>query len=187
MEDLFTLGLGCDIAGAYLVAKGLLMSPGEIRQEAKTYGWFNAYIAIARVDGKVAGLIGVGGLIMGFVFQVAGYASVLGTDTTARPSGARAVMSVAATRAGAVLVLGAHQLLKDRLRRAQLIRVAKQSPDGRSQGRPDGSMLATLAEELYGQSRPSDETFQQFAQRILGHQQRDGARPGVGLGISVVS
>jgi hypothetical protein len=32
IEDLFTLGLGCDLAGAWLLAQGLLLTPRQIRR-----------------------------------------------------------------------------------------------------------------------------------------------------------
>lgn len=31
LEDLFTVGIGQDVAGAYLLSRGLLASPGDLR------------------------------------------------------------------------------------------------------------------------------------------------------------
>jgi hypothetical protein len=123
VEDLFTLGLGFDIAGAALLAQGLLVSSADIRQTARTYGWFNADIANSRIGDKVAGCSGRVALILGSLLQIAAYAAVLGTDNAVRSSSSRVLGALIASLVGIGVVLGAHRVLRDRCRRSESIRV----------------------------------------------------------------
>src|SRR4051812_20636134 len=72
--DLFMLGLGADITGAYVLAKGLLTSPSEQARRARSYYDVNPPLAIAQVKDRLDGEVGVCGLGLGFLAQAAGYA-----------------------------------------------------------------------------------------------------------------
>jgi hypothetical protein len=72
-NDLFTLGLGFDISGAYLVAKGLTTRPVEYlrrtRAAANSFAAFRVRAAEDFADGR----IGVTALVLGFGMQAVGY------------------------------------------------------------------------------------------------------------------
>jgi hypothetical protein len=80
--DLFIVGLGVEVFGGYLVAKGLLLSPSAL----KVFGT-NAGIGIAdvvdRVKSRVDALIGLALLILGFGLQFTGYVLQLSGDHSA--------------------------------------------------------------------------------------------------------
>ena len=72
-SDVFVVGIGFDIAGAYLLAKGLLMSDRQVLGLARSYYGGSPDQVVARVDDRIAGKVGVVALVVGFLFQLAGY------------------------------------------------------------------------------------------------------------------
>jgi hypothetical protein len=80
--DLFMAGLGFDIAGALLLARGLLSSPAEIA-ELNTLEGLESGATVAQVRDRVDAEFGVGSLILGFTLQAIGYvATVLGASSS---------------------------------------------------------------------------------------------------------
>jgi hypothetical protein len=120
--DLFIAGLGVEVFGGYLVAKGLLLSSSAL----KVFGT-NAGIGIAdvvdRVKSRVDAKFGMTFLIVGFVLQLIGYFLQLDGDQSVH--GQRLLVSAIALFAiavGAAYVFW--RSLRDRLFKRGLVAVA---------------------------------------------------------------
>src|SRR4051812_39791358 len=70
--DLFITGLGFDIAGALLLARGLLSSAAEIAQ-LNTWAGVAGGATVAKVRDRVDAEFGIAALILGFTVQAIGY------------------------------------------------------------------------------------------------------------------
>jgi hypothetical protein len=77
LTDLFLVGLGLDISGAILLAKGLLLSPRELAMLNTYYGSSNG-VHKDRCRNRALGEFGVAYLTAGFVLQAVGYALEIG-------------------------------------------------------------------------------------------------------------
>src|SRR5262245_54836778 len=78
LQDLFAIGLGFDIAGAFLLALGLLVSPREIARRSAIYPGFNSALMASQARDRADGEIGLVSLVAGFVLQALAYALTLG-------------------------------------------------------------------------------------------------------------
>src|SRR4051794_26231200 len=93
LADLFLVGLVFDIAGAVLLAKGLLLSP-------RTLSKLNTYWGIShgqprdRIDNRIAGEFGVVYLVLGFALQFVGYSLEIG-GTSTKAGGERLMVALA--------------------------------------------------------------------------------------------
>jgi hypothetical protein len=88
-SDLFPAGLGFDITGAYLLARGLITGPAEYSQRflrsRHSFARFNVRAAEDFADGKA----GVLALVTGFVLQAVAYVlSATGVASHTRGAGA---------------------------------------------------------------------------------------------------
>ena len=125
--DAFTFGIGCDIAGATLLARGVLGSDAQIAMASSARLGWNPVDLHGRIADRVDGSAGLAGLILGFVAQAVGYALGLGGATSR--TGTQAVLTgVAFAVVGAGLVGGGWRATRDRRLRARMIAVARVSP-----------------------------------------------------------
>ena len=46
LDDLFTAGIGCDLAGAWLLARGLIATPEQLTRFSTAFWDSNRYLAI---------------------------------------------------------------------------------------------------------------------------------------------
>jgi hypothetical protein len=74
LEDLFLAGLAFDIVGAFLLARGLLLSNRQIFWLAGTNKGLSQLAVPDRCQNKALGIFGVAYLSIGFFFQGIGYA-----------------------------------------------------------------------------------------------------------------
>lgn len=139
-EDIFVVGIGFDIAGAYLLAKGLLLSSEQIHELSSTYVGFSPRQIIGRADDKISSTVGVLGLIAGFVCQLIGYVLNLALGSTAHPSSLRAAIAICLAGLTVVVVLGGDRIIRPWWRRRLLVDIAHYSAPGSRQGRPFGSL-----------------------------------------------
>ena len=72
VTDLFAVGIGFDIAGAYLLARGLLISPHGLWVRFTIAGADTRFVDEAK--DRVMAVVGLGALASGFVIQAFGYA-----------------------------------------------------------------------------------------------------------------
>lgn len=163
-EDLFTTGIGCDISGAYLVARGLLMRPADIRAITSTRLEYSGPQIASRVHDRVAGRFGVGALIVGFIFQLAGFIVVTGTDLDARPSWGRGVAALAFAAVGGGAVMAVYFCGRARVFRLETIEVAQFDGYGERQPLPDGGLLRDVSKDRWPQH--DGETLSEYALRV---------------------
>src|SRR5439155_9132508 len=123
-SDVFVVGIGLDIAGAYLLAKGLLMGDRQVLGLARTYFDASPDQVVARVDDRIAGTVGVMALVVGFLFQLAGYfinSSIRVSTTDA--SLPRGLVTIGLAVGAVAVVRIAYSTIRPTLRRRFLIRL----------------------------------------------------------------
>jgi hypothetical protein len=89
IDDLFTAGLGFDLAGACLLGIGLLVGPGEIFRRSGTFTGYNAANIVSLAKDRVDATAGFAAIILGFLCQGIGYAAIVwgaGAETGWRPA-----------------------------------------------------------------------------------------------------
>ena len=126
VQDLFAIGLGFDIAGAFLLALGLLVSSREIARRSAIYPGFNSSLMVSYARDRVDGAIGLVALVVGFILQAVGYAltfgGVGGIDTNGGFRRGAAALTLSAL--GAAFVLLAWKLIRQPLVNRTLVGVA---------------------------------------------------------------
>jgi hypothetical protein len=175
VEDLFTAGLGLDLAGAYLLALGLLREPWQIAYLGTWYGAMQQSSAAA-LD-RVRAEFGASALGLGFGLQMAGALAVL--DGAAVRTGRSEVV------AGLVIGLGTFGLAmlaywvlhRARLRRL-VVQVARETPwdrggdiepgDSHPPWLPHLRALVQLGQELDLSVRRAGESESGYAERVYG-------------------
>ena len=121
VDDLFTAGIGFDIAGALMLAKGLLVPASEqVKRNASGYGGYSFYQVISWSEDWVDAVFGASSLAVGFVFQAAGYALVIGGAPVENVKLAGA-LAFAFAAAAAVLSCGLWRVSKSRLVRSRIV------------------------------------------------------------------
>lgn len=106
ISDLFALGLGCDFVGAYLLGRGLLVSPGTIVGRSTPQYDFQVKLALGQAEDRVDAMAGIASLLAGFAIQAAGYALELARSSavgTAADAGLLAGIAIVVA-AGLLLV-----------------------------------------------------------------------------------
>jgi len=78
VTDLFAVGIGFDIAGAYLLARGLLISPHGLWVRFTIAGAGTRFVDEAK--DRVMAVVGLGTLASGFVIKAFGYALSLAVE-----------------------------------------------------------------------------------------------------------
>jgi hypothetical protein len=112
VTDLFVVGLGFDMIGAVLLAKGLLINPATIYKVAGTFWGLNVGDAVDRASNRVDAKFGVGCLVGGFLFQAVGYTVALaGADASTGAD--RAITAVALMALAMAAAYGAYVLLRE--------------------------------------------------------------------------
>jgi hypothetical protein len=157
-----------DIAGAYLLGRGLLVSPIDIIRRATAYYGASPVTIVSAVKDKIDGVAGLGALAGGFLLQIAGYVAILASDAAVETGGWRAVVAVGGAAAAAALVLLARHGIERRATRRSLIELARTDPrTGYRAARPWGAMLLAFGKEL-GHPPTQDEPQDAYARRIWG-------------------
>ena len=165
-SDVSLVGIGLDIAGAVLLANGLLMNDRQVIGVTRTYLNFSPHQVIWRTDDRITGTIGVGSILCGVVAQLVGYAASLsfGLDTAGSP--ARGLFAVILAAAAIGIVWLVYLAIRPIWKRRLLIRIAHYDNDLNRQPNPYGGILVALgrAAEM---SPPADgESETQYARRV---------------------
>lgn len=122
ITDFFVVGIGLDIVGAWLVARGLLLPPPALKTFG-THAGIGAADVVDRARNRVDAQFGVGLLLLGFAIQLVGYLLILGGTQSGHGAGHLSAGT-------AVLVLSmltaylAWYLLHQRLLKRTLVRIA---------------------------------------------------------------
>lgn len=126
--DLFVVGLGFDVTGAILLAKGLLINPATIYKVASTYYGMNVGEAIDRAQNRVDAKFGVGCLVGGFFFQAVGYTAQLAGASSATGAG-RAVTALVLMTVAMAASYGMYRWLRRGELRRTLTAMAVSKPE----------------------------------------------------------
>jgi hypothetical protein len=167
-SDLFAIGIGCDLAGAYLLARGLLLSPDQLWRR-QTIGGTETRI-LNEAEDRVMGDVGIVALIVGFVLQAVGYAVAVGVDPGhVHYSTGRAFVALGLAAGCAVVwLLIERATRRPRLRRLLLrAAVARTAEVGTLPGVPSMVVLLPGAEAL-GVTRRQDESDEDYVRRAFG-------------------
>jgi hypothetical protein len=121
--DLFVVGLGLDVFGGYLVARGLLVSPSALKAFGTVAGLGKADV-VDRIRNRVDGGFGLALLILGFLLQLLGYLLELNGDRSGH-SIDRLVTGLLLLGLAMLAVYGLWRLGRDRLFKRALVVVAK--------------------------------------------------------------
>jgi hypothetical protein len=164
LQDLFAVGLGFDIAGALLLALGLLVSPRDVMRRSAIVTGFNSSLMVSQARNRADGEIGLVALVAGFVLQGVAYALTLGGlgGLGEDGGGRRGVVAAALSLIAVVIVLLAWMLLRQPLVNRTLVAVAhlnyETKPMERS-AKPYAGVLASIGRELGHEQRPDEDVY----------------------------
>ncbi|TME57173.1 MAG: hypothetical protein E6I60_02405 [Chloroflexi bacterium] len=164
-EDIFVVGIGFDIAGAFLLAKGLLLPSRQIMNLSATYFGFNPSEVVARVEDKISTYIGVSALVTGFLFQLLGYVLDLAFRTVSPASPTRALLAAFGAAVAIGLVRLIYPLVLPTWRRRLLIDVAHYDQSGK-QAHPYGAYLLAFGGKLHMQPALPNESQEAYSKRV---------------------
>jgi hypothetical protein len=164
-EDLFAVGIGFDIAGAVLVAWGLLAGPRKMALRAGSYYGSNPNAAVGLIEDRVRGDVGVVALVLGFSLQAAAYAVTVAAGHLT-PGTLGGIIASAAVPA-ALILLG-ERWTHDRRARRLMVRVARyDSKRNEMDAEPSASALAGIG-KAYGLDRRGGESDADYIRRHFG-------------------
>ena len=79
LEDFYAAGIGFDLGGAFLLARGLINKPVELTRISVAFYDSNRFIAVNVAKNRLDAIAGVTGLAVGFTLQATGYVALLWT------------------------------------------------------------------------------------------------------------
>lgn len=167
VQDLWTAGLGCDLGGAFLLARGLINGPAELTRLAGSFWGSNRYQALSVARNRLDAIAGVTGLLAGFGLQAVGYIVSLATSHRLSTGDREAVVAAALAIAAAVAtVLCGNMLRKTRLV-PLLVEMAHYTMDEERMEFPRAALLPGWLEAL-GREREDGEDDLSYVRRVVG-------------------
>jgi hypothetical protein len=167
IEDLFLAGIGFDVAGAYLAARGLLQSTRQLAISGGTVWALERPRAPYAAEDVIRGRIGLGALGIGFMLQAAGYAGTL-AGAAVHHGVWQVVLGLALAVLCALSVLVFEKAVRSPWRDQLLVRVARFDPDANGlRDRPMAHLLAGYGEELGKVRQPGEEDVA-YCRRVFG-------------------
>jgi hypothetical protein len=171
IDDLFAAGIGLDVAGAYLLGRGLLASPATITRRATPRWDFSAPVAVGLANDRVDAMAGISVLLAGFGVQAVAYTLLVALDLDAGQGWSRAATLLGCAAAAAASTIAAdrstHWL---RLRRV-LIELARYGRGETRHDEPSARLLQDLGQEV-GFYSLADEVIpggpDRYAARVFG-------------------
>ncbi len=160
ITDLFVIGLGFDIIGAVLLARGLLLNPSAIAR-LNTWGGLELGDTVDRCRNWVDAAFGLSFLVVGFVSQAAGYGAELG-GVDARSGACRAYTATGLGITAVLLAYGIWHFFRDRLLKCVIAKVALAKPSGDEEDetgqwtRDRAARLLDLGEEAGWKALPAE-------------------------------
>jgi hypothetical protein len=146
LSDFFVVGLGVEVVGAWLIARGLL-APLPLLKSFGTYGGIGAADVVDRARNRVDAWFGVIYLLIGFLAQLAGYLLEIGGDDPSQGT-CRLIGAIVGLALGIGSSCGLWALLHERAFKALLVAIAfaPLRTDGQEIEEGRDSCLARLAE-----------------------------------------
>lgn len=171
VSDFFVVGIGFDLVGAYLVARGLLASPSTLALRAGTFLGSNPNFVVDGVKDRTDAIFGVSFLGLGFSLQAVGYFLDLGFAPGNEASVARAAVAVVLMLLTMAAALGLWRSLKDQLIARTLIEASRWTVTNASKPAERGEIsVGDLA--LFGASwrgdLGEDENYNTYVARVFG-------------------
>lgn len=179
--DISTGGLGLDVAGAIVLARGVLLSRAEVVAQVRPgLSWSNTQDVERLIRDAIAGWFGVVLLGLGFMTQLTGYAVALGVtrSATVAPGWGAAGVSVAFAVVFAVLGVSGYGLSHTKLENRRIVAQASLGPrTGVRRRRPYASELRAFGQYRKGQHHEPDEPLEAYARRAWGVRDVDTRPP----------
>ena len=167
VDDLFLAGLGFDVAGAYLVSRGLLQRIPQLATLGGTMYALERPRATYAVEDRIRGTIGLCALVLGFALQVAGYTAVLAHSKIDYGTHQALIGASAAVCIAAGVLIG-ERLVRPRWRDRILIRVARFDHTGQTtlRNKPVAHVLRAFGEQL-GRDVLDNENDADYCSRVF--------------------
>ena len=166
VTDLFAVGIGFDIAGAYLLARGLLLTPRGLWVRFTWAGAGTRFVDETRV--RAMAVVGLAALVFGFTIQALGYALSLAVEPPDEKSITSALVAIALAMLAVLVIVGAERITRRRRLRSLFLAIARADAIGDGPaGAPTVRILVTGAPEI-GVERESDESDEAYARRAFG-------------------
>jgi hypothetical protein len=161
---LSSLGLGVDLAGASILAIGLLAAPVTLGAQATAFWDFSPQLGAAGARARVDAEVGLSGLVLGIGLQIAGVAF-----PSTPPRGLIALSAVG----GGLLVFGVWSLIRDHRLRQLIVEIARarEADDGSGcelAPLPNGARLMSLGRAAGWEWLGATESVQNYAERNFG-------------------
>jgi hypothetical protein len=112
VQDFWAAGLGCDLGGAFLLARGLINRPAELTRLAGSFYGSNRFLALSVARNRLDAITGVTGLLVGFGLQAVGYIASLATAHTLRVGTREAVVAGGLALSTAIVTIGTGNLTR---------------------------------------------------------------------------
>jgi hypothetical protein len=178
VQDLFAAGLGFDLAGALLLARGLLASPRNIARRTGSYYGYNAWATVSEAHDRVDAVSGLVAFGIGFILQATGYVSELGHTFNHSAFRGKALVGIVVAALAFVTVLAVWAAIRAILVKRLLVGIAHYPLDEDTRLQfPLGARLQAFGEAL-GESVRDGEDSLAYLRRVF--QVRDafyGERP----------
>ncbi|MFL5964071.1 MAG: hypothetical protein ACJ757_14380 [Gaiellaceae bacterium] len=84
IQDFYVAGGGCDLGGAFLLARGLINRPAELTRLAGSFWGSNSYQAVDVAKNRLDALAGLLGIGAGFTLAIIGYLASLASPHSVR-------------------------------------------------------------------------------------------------------
>lgn len=176
--DLFVVGIALDLVGAFLVARGLLVSPVDLGgMSGRSVGAIDAKVMAERLADRVHAEAGLLSLALGFLLQLVGYLGVIGGATYGTGKW-DVLFAVLLAAMAAAIVAGTYRSLSNPRRRAVLVAFSKQ------RGPVNPTLLARIGAEWKWPRLPGEADEEYVARTFPGAVVSQLGRHGV-LGLVV--
>lgn len=171
VTDLFVVGLGLDLVGGWLLARGLIARPGVIVHRHTSYWGSDAPGAYAAAEDRVDGVFGVGSLMLGFLLQAVGYVLDLARGESGTHSESRALTALVLLVIVVALTLGVWRRVRAHRVRTLLIEMSHWTSASAAQppirhDKADPSLLVIWG-GMTGKARGTGEDDRAYAMRVF--------------------
>lgn len=161
-NDLFAAGIGFDIAGAYVLATGLMLEPRLLLEQGQSRWDYNIANIVEACRDRARGEVGISALVIGFLLQLLGYlASIENLKRGSGWQGELVALVLVAAAVGGVVLLVAPRVVERETRRL-LVKVAKEHTGGSA---ADPVLLSLAAHQL-GEERRVGEPLGDALRRV---------------------
>jgi hypothetical protein len=172
VADLFLIGLALDLAGAFILARGILGSPSIIVVASTSFWNSNPLLGVQGAEDRVDGRFGVGVLLSGFTLQAVGYFLDLALSPSETTGICEALVALSMAVVAGGFAMLAWRVARPRLMKETLIEMARfeakrvNEPPARSE-HPSAERLAWYG-RTWRQDGREGESDEDYAARVFG-------------------